>query len=510
MAKHAFDPLPRADPESLGIDPRAVARFLAEADRRELGFHAFMLVKGGAVAAEAAWRPYRLDSRRKLYSLSKSFASTAIGIAASEGRLSVDDAVLSFFPGKAPAVPSPNLRAMKVRHLLTMTSGRQADSADRFLRADDPVAAFLGLPVELPPGSRFVYDSGATFMLSAIVQALTGQRLSSYLKPRLFDRIGIAAPEWARHPCGIDLGGVGLRITPEDIARFGQLYLQKGLWKGERVLGEAWIEEATSKRVENADPASPDPRSDWQQGYGYQFWRCKGGYYRGDGAFGQYCVVLPDRDAVIAAVSGASDMQAELDLIWDELLPAIPAAPAPAGAAVDRAAPAPDPTAALELRGVAESLSIRPPASAPGSAGWGAGRLSYAFGENWAGLRELAFDFRPLFLELTYRVARAGTWGSVLDAPLAPPSDSGRRRLRCGYGDWIDGTSWLDGEGPKSASCAGAWTDPDAFSFKLVNLEEPKSLSVACRFSQGSVRIEVSLDVNMGPTDFPPIEGRPA
>jgi CubicO group peptidase (beta-lactamase class C family) len=508
MAKSASDPLPRADPESLGIDPRAVADFLREADRRGLGFHGFMLARHGAVAAEAAWKPYRLESRRKLYSLSKSFASTAVGLAVSERRLSVEDPVLSFFPGKTPKESSDNLRAMKVRHLLTMTTGHATDSADRFLRSRDPVAAFLALPVELEPGSRFVYDSGATFMLSALVQRLTGQRISDYLKPRLFDRIGIEGASWERHPCGIDLGGVGLRIGLEDIARFGQLYLDGGAWKGERVLSGEWIEEATSKRVENADPAAPDPRSDWQQGYGYQFWRCKSGHYRADGAFGQYCVVMPDRDAVIAAVSGAADMQAQLDLLWDRLLPAIPESPAGAPSVRARSAALPS-EAAAELRLLSGSLSMRPPASVSGSAGWAAGRLSYAFGDNWAGLREMSFDFGADALELAYRISRSGTWGSVLDAPLAPPADSGRRRLRCGYGEWFDGTSWLDGEGPKPASCAGAWTGPDTFAFKLIHLEEPKSVSVACVFSPEGLRLEIGLDVNMGPTSFPPIEGRP-
>src|SRR3954463_7671168 len=156
-------------------------------------------------------------------------------------------------------------------------------------------------------------------MPSAAVQKRTGQPVLDYLKPRLFDPLGIEHPTWETSPQGVSLGGYGLSIRTEDIARFGQLYLQKGKWEGKQLVPEAWVEAATARQTSNGS----NPKSDWDQGYGYQFWRSRNGAYRGDGAFGQYCVVLPDQDAVIAITSGVRDMQAVLNLVWDKLLPAL-------------------------------------------------------------------------------------------------------------------------------------------------------------------------------------------
>ena len=163
-------------------------------------------------------------------------------------------------------------------------------------------------------------------MLSAIVQKVTGETVFNYLRPRLFDPLGIENPTWDASPQGITFGGVGLNIRTEDIARFGQLYLQKGQWNGKQLLPASWVETATARQTSNGS----DPTSDWDQGYGYQFWRCRHGFYRGDGAFGQYCIVMPDQDAVVAITSGTRNMPAIMNLVWDKLLPAMQPMPLPA------------------------------------------------------------------------------------------------------------------------------------------------------------------------------------
>src|SRR6185369_15697784 len=252
-----------------------------------------------------------------LYSLSKSFTSTAVGFAVAEGKLSIDDEVLKFFPDDQPANVSDNLKAMRVRDLLMMSTGQQ----DEPPTAPDAISAksFLAQAVPHLPGTHFKYNTAATFMQSAIVQKVTGQTVLDFLRPRLFEPLGIEHPLWDTNFQGISLGGYGLRVRTEDIAKFGQLYLQKGRWNGKQLIPAEWVAMATSKQTSNGS----DPTSDWNQGYGFQFWRCRHNAYRGDGAFGQYCVVMPDQDAVVAITSGVKDMQAVLNVMWDKLLPGI-------------------------------------------------------------------------------------------------------------------------------------------------------------------------------------------
>ncbi len=308
--------LPRSTPEAQGVSSVRIRDFIETADREVNSMHSFMLVRHGHVVAEAWWAPESAEKPHILWSLSKSFTSTAVGLAVAEGKLSVDDLVLKFFPEDAPAEPSANLKAMRVRDLLTMNAGHQDELNWR--EAVDWAKAFLAHPVPHKPGTHFRYNTPATYMLSAIVQKVTGETVLDYLKPRLFQPLGIEDPTWETSPQGISIGGYGLFLRTEDIAKFGQLYLQKGKWQEKQLLPESWIDQATSKQVSNGS----DPSKDWDQGYGFQFWRCRHGAYRGDGKDGQFCIVLPEQDAVVAITANASDMQAELNIVWDKLLPA--------------------------------------------------------------------------------------------------------------------------------------------------------------------------------------------
>jgi CubicO group peptidase (beta-lactamase class C family) len=308
--------LPRSSPEEQGVSSAAIREFIETADQQVDSMHSFVLVRHGHVVAEAWWSPEAADKPHILWSLSKSFTSTAVGMAVAEGMLSVDDPLLKFFPDETPAKPSTNLRAMRVRDLLTMNAGHQDELNWR--EAEHWAKAFLAHPVPHQPGTHFRYNTPATYMLSAIVQKVTGETVLDYLTPRLFQPLGIEKPIWETSPQGISIGGYGLYLRTEDIAKFGQLYLQKGKWQGKQLLPESWVEQATSKQVSNGS----DPGNDWDQGYGFQFWRCRHGAYRGDGKDGQFCIVLPDQDAVVAITANTRDMQAELNLVWDKLLPA--------------------------------------------------------------------------------------------------------------------------------------------------------------------------------------------
>lgn len=319
--------LPRNTPESQGVSSAAIREYIETADRDVNSMHSFMLVRHGQVVAEAWWGPESAEKPHVLWSLSKSFCSTAVGLAVAEGKLSVDDQVLPFFPEDVPAEPSANLKAMRVRDLLTMNAGHQ----DELNWRETPhwAKAFLSHPVPHKPGTHFRYNTPATYMLSCIVQKVTGETVVDYLTPRLFEPLGIEKPQWDTSPQGMSIGGYGLYLKTEDIAKFGQLYLQRGQWNGKQVLPASWVDMATSKQVSNGS----DPSRDWDQGYGFQFWRCRHGAYRGDGKDGQFCIVLPEQDAVIAITANCGDMQAELNIVWDKLLPAFSDKPLPENAA---------------------------------------------------------------------------------------------------------------------------------------------------------------------------------
>ena len=293
-----------------------------------------MLVRHGQVVAEGWWGPYAADEPHMLFSLSKSFTSTAVGLAVADGKLKVDDPVLGFFPDEAPAQPSANLKAMRVRDLLTMSTGHHDEEIRDFPYTGDEsvVKNFLARPVSHKPGTFFLYNTPASYMLSAIVQKVTGQPVVDYLRPRLFEPLGIAAPTWEASKQGVSMGGFGLSVRTEDIARFGQLYLQKGMWQGKQLVPAAWVETATSRQMSNGS----SPTSDWEQGYGYQFWRSRHGFYRGDGAHGQFCLILPQYDAVVAITSGTRDMASVMNLVWDRLVPALKAGALPADGAAHR------------------------------------------------------------------------------------------------------------------------------------------------------------------------------
>jgi CubicO group peptidase (beta-lactamase class C family) len=191
-------------------------------------------------------------------------------------------------------------------------------------------------------------------MCSAIVQRVTGQKVIDYLTPKLFTPLGIEAITWETCPRGINTGGWGLSIQTEGLAKFGQLYLQKGKWNGHEILPAAWVEEATTKHIQQPDPVKPSrphEENDWLQGYGYQFWRCRHNAFRGDGAFGQFTIVLPEQDAVVAITGESGDLQGELDLVWEHLLPAMKDAPLPA-----------DNTAQTRLREKLGALALTLPA----------------------------------------------------------------------------------------------------------------------------------------------------
>ena len=346
------------------------------------------------------------------------------------------------------------------------------------------VKRFLAHPVPFKPGTHFLYNSPATYMLSAIVQKVTGMTVLDYLKPRLFEPLGIGNPTWVTSPQGITAGAYGLMVRTEDIASFGQLYLQKGMWKGRQLIPAAWVEEATARQTANGS----SPKSDWDQGYGYQFWRSRHNSYRGDGAFGQYCFVIPEFDAVVAITSGVRDMQQVMNLVWDKLLPAMKAERLPADNAARRQLEA-------KLAGLAVKLPSGQPAAplaAKVSGRW------YEFGENDRGIQALALDFNSGTPALVVRTA-AGETRTAIGNGLWTKS-------RGGFANGLD--RFLSVPMNPLIAASGAWTADNVYTLKLVLYETPFYSTMRFRFDGDQLWFDAEQNIAFGPTKLPQVVGQ--
>lgn len=442
--------LPTSTPAAQGVDAAGIQAFLdaLEADPA-IEPHSLMLLRHGQVVASGWWAPYAPDRPQLLYSLSKSFTATAAGFALAEGLIGLDDPVISYFPEFEADVTDPRSRAMLVRHVASMASGHLEETLDRARTQDrdELVRGFLLVPPDQDPGTVFAYNQPATYTLAAIVQRVTGQRLTEYLRPRLFGPLGIGEVAWIPDRRGRELGFSGLHATTDAVARLGLLYLRGGVWEGERLLPESWVAEATRVQIAHEVPAAGG-WSDWQQGYGFQFWMARHGY-RGDGAYGQFCVVLPEQDAVLAITSETVDMQKVLDLAWEHLLPAFGAGPLPGREAADAA--------------LADRLARLAVPSADGKA-TPADRV-----EDW-------------------HTAFTPHGGACADQPSlsAVEVDPGGRvtlvddgdRLELGFGAGED--RWTVADEPVPVAVSGGWTDAETLAVDVAFLETPHHLLVTC------------------------------
>ncbi len=470
--------LPRSTPEAQGIPSAAVHAFLDAMGQTNLELHGLMVLRHGHVVAEGWWKPYRPDLRHMLFSLSKSFTSTAVGFAVTEGLLTVEDRLIDYFPEYKDTL-DPLWEKLKLKHLLMMGTGHQTDTMDYIMNNPNGnwAEGFFQTPLVFEPGTHFLYNTGATYMLSAVVQKVTGQRLLDYLTPRLFQPLGIESPLWEQSPQGIDAGGFGLAIHTEDIARFGQFLLQRGQWQGKQLLPAAWIDEATAKHIENG----PNEGADWAMGYGYQFWRCQpAGVYRGDGAFGQFCIVSPSQGLVIAINSGLGDMQKVMTNLWTHLLPAL-TDPLPE-----------DPAASAALQARLNGLHYDPPAACrlPERESAIAGRR-YAFQPNDLGYRAMTFAFAPEGCTVTAETEK-GSFDLLLGSDQwAIGRDEGFVTVPLGP----DGTL-------AETAAAFAWQD-DRLVLILRRIESPFVLTVTVTFDGDTLTLDARSNTSFGPTEQP-------
>lgn len=495
---YGTDDLERSIPEQEGVSSAGLLSFLDAIEKSKIDFHSIMILRHGKVIAEGWWAPYAAPLKHTLYSLSKSFTSTAVGLAINEGKLKLTDPVLSFFPEDAPEQVNANLAAMTVKDLLTMSTGHAKDTINPMrtgTTGESWAKVFLSLPVEYKPGTHFLYNTGATYMASAIVQKVTGQNLLEYLKPRLFEPLGIEGMDWEMDPKGIAVGGYGLRVRTEDIARFGQLFLQKGLWKGKQLVPAEWIAMATSAQIDNApaNPTRPNEENDWAQGYGFQFWRCTHNAVRGDGAFGQFCIMMPEHDMVVAITGESFDLQASMKLVWDHVIPAVKdgiTRDVKAKGDLDRR------LKKLELRDTGGNTTL--PASAKQISG-----RKYAMANNPLKLKSIAFSF-------------SGSEGTVTFE-----EDTRQTAVRFALTRWAitrdfrtQGIFTMQNRAPVATQLAatGSWSNDNTLALRLQYIETTHGDNFTFAFDGDQVTLTFLNSVSRGnPTvaeQRPPLSGK--
>ena len=421
---------PQASPESAGVSSRKLLTMSKRLAQLEY-LNSIIILRHGKSILECWLDPYERETPHQLFSLSKSFTSCAVGLAQAEGRLKITDKLVSFFPEYAVDITDPRMKSVTLEDLLTMRSGHLCCATKYMLGKRDYVREFLASPLDTEPGTRFTYNSGATYMLAAVVRKVTGENVREYLMPRLFEPLEISPGIWECCPKGTNLGGWGLHLTTDDIAKFAQLLLQHGRWNGKQLLPADYLAEASRKHADNSMNEAPD----WKTGYGYQFWIARHGW-RGDGASGQFAIVLEEQDISIAVTACMNNLQALLDILWEELLPGLSDQPLPEA-----------PAAFQELRAFTADMKIRPQT---GLDIQGHPSACFRFQENSAGIRQCEVSFSQNCCSLTFL------------------TDKGIEQLRAGFGHYEYSIFQLTDSRPHPAAAYALWKNEHTLEIRTL------------------------------------------
>ena len=424
-----------------------------------------------------------------LHSATKSFTGTAAGLAIGEGLFTLDDRVVSFFPQYVEADGHDNLHEMRVRDLLTMTSGHNvlvSGKAWRPIKASW-VPEFLKIPVAAQPGKLFCYSSAPSYMLSAIVQRTAGQSIHEYLRQRLFNVLNVDGESWESDSTGVNSGGNGLSLAPEDFLKFGILYCQGGMWEGTRILPAQWVKEATAMQVRH--PITRALGEDYEPqalGYGYHFWMGPHDSYYASGIFGQYCVVMPDRNTVLAINSGVGGDRTHevLGPVWSELYGAINVDSPSSGMRSDAL------TVGSPLVTMPTSLDAPIASEISGEV--------YQMTPNEEGVREVSIHFESD------------------RCVVAISDDRGRHQVLCGIGQWLESPTSVSGSAlhhgyefdTTTVVACGAWSSVDEFTMTWSFIESAFRDTVVCRFVDDQLELNRSVNVNTGSTVRPTLRGK--
>lgn len=296
-----------------------VESFIEALKQEDHAVEAVMLYQNGEILLNHRFVPH---CSRLIYSHTKSFVATAAGMAVDEGKLHLDSRFMDYFPDYAPMVTDKRVFDITLRDLLTMSSGFGGSflmSTERRKGEGFPdyVAYMVQKPLTNDPGTTFLYSNADTHLAGCMVEKAVGEPLIVYLYRKLFSKIGMSFPAWECDPMGTAFGGSGMYLPIEEMIQLGILYLHDGVWNGERLLSHEWVTMAGSKQI---DTGNPDP---WSNGYGFQFWMIphQPGAFRCDGLYGQYSLILPKDNAVIAIQSNEqNDVNKIIPLILKYLI----------------------------------------------------------------------------------------------------------------------------------------------------------------------------------------------
>ncbi|WP_158710265.1 serine hydrolase domain-containing protein [Streptomyces sp. NRRL F-5126] len=486
------------DVPALGLRP--VHALLKDLDSRGMRLHSLLVHRHGRTVLDL-WRwPHEPGLKHKMHSVTKSFTGTAVGFAEAEGLLRLDDPVLSFFPGR-PAEPGSDLLSfMRIRDLLTMQTGhpRGLSGATTRLRTTGWADEFFEEPVVGLPGRHYQYNSTTSHVLSAVVQQATGEPVDAYLRPRLFEPLGITDFTWEHDPEGVASGGNGLSMLPRDLLAFGVLHLEDGVRAGRRVLPVGWVQKASALHVRKAvsgtyngtEIVPPPPAGPEDEGYGFQFWTTPDGVYNASGIFGQECMVFPRHDAVVVTTGAMGDgtyhdLPGMLRKTFAEAF----------------GDPAPDPGSAEAVREW-QARAQEPEGWTDTTVCHAGLRRTYDFPENGQGLRSLSLDVRD---------------DSVL---VVIEDEQGRHGIEHGSGRWVrqrTGVStWRLHHSYQEESAlllaSAEWLDRRGNEAETLGLtwyfaESPFVDHLTVRIGEYDVSVERSVNINSGPTRLPSLRG---
>lgn len=474
----------RSSPERQGIQSASILSFLEAIKHNQLDLHSFMLLRRGNVVAEGWWGPFAAHYPHMVYSITKSFVSTAVGLAADQGLLSIDNHVLDYLPDQVKEETRKKLESLQIRHLLTMSSGHTeklihrktdceilpVDGTIRRLGPNDDgdwLKGFLEAPLQGEPGSGFFYDDGVSYMLSFIIQKATGQTTLDFLNDHLFTPLGIHKPHWDTCPKGVNIGGWGLRLRTEDIARFGQLFLQEGIWNGRRILSRSWIEASTARQIDSASVNRHIPHfdhTDWEYGYGYQFWRFRNQGFFAFGAAGQFCIVLPGQEVVLAVTGGFYAADKLLNLAQRHLFSGILDDPLPL-----------DDTAYWLLEQRTAALKLEMPDKLQQNEWTGkVNGKDYKMKRNADRVKSISLEFNEQVCALVWR------------------DHKGEHKLVCGLGTWFKGDNVFLGE---IVAANGGWENEQTFVIELCFLQTPYYDKISFHYEENKLNLSYSRKI---------------